>query len=606
MAAACLLSRSVYGPDLMQRDLEYFPLLAESRSTSSACTTKLRLAVIADCATQLLRPLFLALFRRQGIEVELYEGAFGAMEIEARNPASGLYELQPEIVLVLHSVQALRDTWYRRQDPQSFYEEITRRLNSTWDSITSTSRALIIQSTFVAPAERIFGNYERKVGDSLSSAVSLLNSFIVNESTHRGNLLLLDLDGIASWAGRQCWFDERLWELGKSLCALEHLPLVAQNVVDIAVAARGKSVKCVVLDLDNTLWGGVVGDDGPHGIKINSHGEGESFFRFQFFLRELKKRGILLAVCSKNEEANAMRPFRENSEMVLRLEDIVVFVANWSDKPGNIQAIRQQLNIAFDAMLFLDDSPFERASVRALLPEVIVPELPEDHSDWVKSLSEMNLFETASFSTQDAERSGQYLEETRRRTAAETAPSFEAFLQSLDMTMEIERFSREHLGRIVQLLQRSNQFNLTTRRHNQAECEAMMNDVEGCIPLCATLKDRYGDHGLISIVILRPDSSTGVLAVVDWLMSCRVLGRGVEERLMNDVVRRAREKHLHVVQASYVPTAKNAMVKDFYARFGFEKINESDEGLSNWTLEVAAYENRSVRIRAAVEETSTT
>ena len=488
----------------------------------------------------------------------------------------------------------------------SFRDESAQQVTNIWDSIRSNSRALILQSTFVAPIERFFGNYERKVGTTLSSIVSSLNSSIVGEARQRGDVLLLDLEALASWVGRKFWFDERLWVLAKSLCSLDTLPLVAQNIVDIASAAQGHTIKCVVLDLDNTLWGGVVGDDGPHGIRIGAHGDGEPFFRLQCFLRELKHRGILLAVCSKNDEVNALKPFRENPEMVLALEDIVAFVANWNNKPSNIQAIQAQLNIGLDSLLFLDDSPFERESVRALLPQVIVPELPEDTSEWVKYLSQLNLFEVASYSAEDTQRSDLYLQEARRRTAAEAAPTFEAFLQSLEMTIEVGRFVPQHLGRIVQLLQRSNQFNLTTRRHNQAECEAMMLDLNGCIPLYAVLRDRFGDHGLISVAILRPQPEAGVLAITDWLMSCRVLGRGVEEYLINVVVDHARTLRLDTITASYVPTPKNAMVKDFYGRVGFAKSLEAPDGTVERTLQTSSYLDRQVLIRPAVSEASAT
>ncbi|MDP9145268.1 MAG: hypothetical protein M3N43_11325, partial [Actinomycetota bacterium] len=255
------------------------------------------------------------------------------------------------------------------------------------------------------------------------------------------------------------------------------------------------------------------------------------------------------------------------------------------------------LNIGLDSILFLDDNPFERAAVRAMSPEVIVPELPEDPADYVKALVELNLFETTAFSAEDAVRSTLYRQEAQRRLAETTATSFEDYLQSLDMTIEVSRFAPEQLNRITQLLQRSNQFNLTTQRHNQAQCEAMMQDVEGCWPLTATLRDRFGDHGLISVVVARPDRGAGVVVISDWLMSCRVLTRGVEEYLMNDVVERARGLGLGTVTASYVPTAKNAMVKDFYARFDFQKTAEHADGRAEWTLQVDDYKPRPVFIR---------
>lgn len=582
------------------RNLDYFHLLKEAKQVTSSGHKPVRLAVLGDCATQHLIPLLRALFSRHGLAADIYEAPFDAADVEARNPHSGLYKHQPEIVVVLSTVQALRDKFYQRAgSATAFRDETLDRLTSVWDSLRAHSQALLMQSTFVAPFERIFGHYDPQVPTSLSSIVSDVNAAIVTEARTRGNLLLLDLEHLASWVGRRSWFDERMWALAKLPAALEHLPLVAQSIVDVTLATRGRAVKCIALDLDNTLWGGVVGDDGPHGIQIAAHGDGEAFHRFQSFLKELKNRGILLAVCSKNEHENAVRPFEVNAEMVLKLEDITVFVANWENKADNLRRIRDALNIGLDSILFLDDNPFERAAVRAMSPEVMVPELPEDPADYVKALVELNLFETTAFSAEDAARSTLYRQEAQRRMAETTAASFEDYLLSLDMTIEVSRFAPEQINRITQLLQRSNQFNLTTQRHNQAQCEAMMQDVEGCWPLTATLRDRFGDHGLISVVVARPDRGAGVVVISDWLMSCRVLTRGVEEYLMNEVVERARELGMSTVTASYVPTAKNGMVKDFYARFDFQKVVEHPDGRIEWMLQVDQYEPRQVFIRPA-------
>jgi FkbH-like protein len=584
-----------------RQDLDYFQILKEARQPApeGPGRKKIRLAILGDCATQHLSAVLRVLFSRHGLDAEIYEGAFDAAEGEARNPQSGLYQHEPEVVIVMSTVQSLRDKFYQRSgSAASFQEETLSRLAGVWDALRTHSQATVLQTTFVAPFERLFGHYDRQVPGSLSAIVSDLNAAIVSEARAR-NLLLVDLAEVASWVGRRSWFDERLWAIGKLPTALEHLPMVAQGIVDVTLATKGRAVKCIVLDLDNTLWGGVVGDDGPHGIQIATHGDGEAFHRFQSFIKELKNRGILLAVCSKNEHDNAVRPFEVNGEMVLKLEDITVFVANWENKPENIRKIREALNIGLDSMLFLDDNPFERSAVRTLLPEVMVPELPEDPADYVKALVELNLFETTAFSSEDAARSTLYRQEAQRRIAETTAASFEDYLQSLEMTIEVTRFASEQLSRITQLLQRSNQFNLTTQRHNQAQCEAMMNDVEGCLPLTATLRDRFGDHGLISIVVARPDRTADAVVISDWLMSCRVLTRGVEEYLMNHVVEQARGWGLSTIRASYIPTAKNAMVKDFYARFDFRKVTEHPDGRIEWMLPVAEYTPRSVFIRAA-------
>jgi FkbH-like protein len=589
----------------MNLGLDYFGLVKEGAKAlrNPEAPTTLRVALLGDCATQQFVPLLAALFRRRGVAVKVFEGGFDAIELDVYNAGSALYAFNPEVIVLLNSVQSLRDKFYERTgDAADFYERTAQRIGRIWDAIRANTPALVIQSNYVAPAERFFGNYDLKMPAAFPSIVATLNHRIAEESRSRSHVLLNDVEALASWVGRQAWFDERMWSIAKQFCALDHLPAVVQNIVEIVLAARGQVVKCVVLDLDNTLWGGVVGDDGAMGIQISAHGDGEPFYRFQCYLRELKNRGILLAVCSKNEHANAVAPFEQNPEMVLKMRDIAAFVANWENKADNIGRIRETLNIGLDSMVFLDDNPFERNLVRTLLPDVIVPEMPEDPSDYVKAVSALNLFETASYSAEDALRTELYAVAAERRLAESSAQNFEEYLESLDMRIEVGRFTEPQISRIAQLLQRSNQFNLTTHRYNQAQCEAMMADTEHYIPICATLRDRFGDHGLISIVVTQPRPERGVLEITDWLMSCRVLSRGVEEYLMNRVVTDARRLGLTRIRGQYIPTPKNGMVRDFFARFGFEKIRVGEGGAIDWELDPAAYTYRQVFIQPESDE----
>jgi FkbH-like protein len=584
----------------MISNLEYSELARAGRKADLQGLPKLRLALLSDAATQLLVPLLRELFRRGGFAAEIYEAPFAAIELEVFNPSSDLYSFQPDIVVFLNSTQALRAAFFRAGAGSDFVREVEARMAGVWDAIRGNMTALVIQSNYVMPYERLFGNYDLKHAGSWYDSVGEINRRIAFGARERNNVLVNDVNALASWLGHRTWFDERFWDLAKSFCAVEHLPAVAQNITRISLAARGRTVKCIVVDLDNTLWGGVVGDDGVDGIQLSAHGDGEAFHRFQSFLLGLKKRGILLCVCSKNEHAAATRPFEQHPEMVLRKEDITIFVANWENKAENIKRIRDSLEIGYDSMVFLDDSPFERNSVRGILPEVIVPELPEDPADYVKVLSELNLFETASVSTEDSARADLYRTEFERRSAASTFSNFEEYLASLNMRIDVARFEPSRLSRIAQLLQRSNQFNLTTHRYNERECEAMMQDAS-CIPVYGSLRDRFGDHGLISVIVACPDPAENVLEITDWLMSCRVLARGVEEYLMNYIVREAARLNLGLVSGSYIPTAKNAMVKEFFPKFGFQKVGETQDGSTHWRLRVADYGYRKTYIQPEVE-----
>jgi FkbH-like protein len=578
-------------------DLDYQRLVKAARRLSlGEAAAVVKLAILSDCATQQLAILLRALLGEAGLHAEVYEGAFDAIELESCTPGSGLYRFGPDAVIILNSAQAFRAAYSRQTlGASGFVADYVARLVGVWDAIQSHCNAPILQSTFAMPPESHFGNFELNVPTSMRSSVIALNASVVEAARDRIGVLIHDVEAVASWVGRRHFFDDRAWDLWKAPCSLEHLPRVAKNIVDVLLAFRGRVVKCVVADLDDTLWGGVIGDVGLDGIALSAHsgGEGESFVRLQLFLKQLQHRGILLAVCSKNDEAIALMPFLQHPDMVLKREDISVFVANWEDKAAGIRRIRDTLNIGLDSIVFLDDNAFERNLVRELLPEVIVPELPEDPSRVVAFLSELNLFETTSLSSEDRHRAVQYRREAERREARAGCANVQDFLQSLDMRAVVSRFDQFHLPRIAQLMQRSNQFNLCTRRLTEAQCQAMAQD-DAFLPLYATLADRFGDHGLISVVVLERDQEA--LIIRDWLMSCRVLARGVEQFLMNHVVTQAARFGVTRLIGEYIPTAKNAMVRDFFQQFGFTRVSASG---NQWMIDVVAYEARKTFIGLA-------
>jgi FkbH-like protein len=580
--------------------IDYSDLVVADPPEPDSLTRTMRIALIADAATQQFVPVLKTLLARAGIRGEIYEGGFGAIEIEAYNPASDLYRFDPEVVIVLNCVQALRAHFgARKGSPAEFVDQTLARITAVWNQLHTHSRAVIVQSTFALPAERTFGNLDLKVPQSFYSVVSAVNLQIAVAARERSGVLLNDVEFVASWLGRKSFFDDRYWDMWKSFCAIEHLPSVAQNIVDILVAQSGRAVKCIICDLDNTLWGGVIGDEGVNGIRLNAHGDGEAYYRLQLFLRELRRRGVLLAVCSKNEESNAKAPFLEHPDCVLKLSDFASFVANWKDKAHNIRRIQQELNLGFDSLVFIDDNPFERNLVRDTVPDVLVPELPDDPSEYVRFLSELNLFETTSFSAEDLERSEMYTREAERRQAAAEYASVEEFMRSLEMVLEMARFDDFHLPRVSQLFQRSNQFNLTTRRHSEAACAAMMRAPE-LYPIYAKLSDRLGDHGLIGVVVL--ELTDGELAIRDWLMSCRVLARGVEQQMMNQVFLLARKLNASRITGQYIPTAKNGMVRDFFPKFGFRQdAKEGGEpGTTYWQLDPTQYVEQPTFITAVM------
>ncbi len=402
------------------------------------------------------------------------------------------------------------------------------------------------------------------------------------------NVFVIDIAYLQHYLGDSELHDEKLYYIAKMPISTHALPNVAKQVVDVIKAINGTIRKCVVLDLDNTLWGGVIGDDGLENIQIGELGLGHAFSEFQMWLRELRKRGMILAVCSKNEEDTAKQPFLKHPEMILKMEDISIFVANWEDKATNIKHIQSALNIGMDSMVFLDDNPFERNLVKSIIPEITVPDLPEDPAQYLRYIKSLNLFETASYSSADKLRTKQYQEEAVRANLQKQFVSYDDYLKNLEMEAEVRPFDKFHFSRIAQLTQRSNQFNLRTIRYTEQDIERIAKN-DSCITRYYTLKDKFGDYGLISVVIL--DKQQDTLFISEWLMSCRVLKRGMEEFIADNIIQIASENGFSKVAGEYIRTPKNHMVSDIYRRMGF---HESANG--QYEADVNKYENHKTYI----------
>jgi FkbH-like protein len=402
--------------------------------------------------------------------------------------------------------------------------------------------------------------------------------------------LLHDVDSLSSNYGKLAWYDERFYFDSKLPCSPVFLPFYAQSLSSIIGAIKGKSKKCLVLDLDNTLWGGVIGDDGVGGIKLGQGDpDGEAFISFQNYLKRLKARGIILAVCSKNDAENAKSPFYDHEEMVLKLEDISCFVANWQDKASNIKKIAGTLSIGLDSLVFIDDNPVERAIVRRFLPEVAVPEITEDPSDNIKAIEKHRFFELISLSKEDLKRSEMYLNETKRKVKLSKANNLDEYLQSLNMKAIVESINDSNIDRSVQLINKTNQFNLTTKRYQKSEILKIIKD-KSWSTFALRLKDDFGDNGLISVVLTQKNGEK--LAIDTWLMSCRVLNRNVEEFMMSKIYKMAKENKIKTIEGYYWPTKKNKMVKDLFSKFGFEKQNESENESVSWAFDLNKNEDR--------------
>lgn len=532
-----------------------------------------RFALLGDCATQLLATAIRGYALEMNLPLRVFEADYDQIDAQLMDTGSEFYAFAPETVLLYRCTEKLYERFVRTplDARAAFAETEIEKIRAEWARVQHGTKADILFFAFLPMDDGVFGSYALREGSAFPYQLLKLNYLLAEAAREAGNVRLIDLEPIRAHMGYDAFHDPKLYAIAKMPISTQALPAVASRVVDAILARKGRFHKCAIVDLDNTLWGGVIGDDGLEGIQIGELGQGHAFTEFQTWLKELKNRGVMLAVCSKNDEANAKEPFLRHPEMVLKLDDFSAFVANWEDKASNIRRIQKELNIGLDSMVFFDDNPFERNLVRTMLPEVEVPELPEDPAEYTAFARMQNLFDTNSYSDEDRVRTERYLAEKSRTELSAGIDNYDDYLKALGMKAVCAPFDAFHIPRIAQLTQRSNQFNLRTARYSEQEIEEIAANPR-YITRYYTLRDRFGEHGLIAVVIL--EKRENELFVNEWLMSCRVLKRGMEQFIADSILRAAREAGVARVVGEYIPTPKNAMVKDLYASMGFRPLGD--------------------------------
>ena len=555
---------------LLKKDVHSFP--------------KVKVALLGDSATQFLATAIKGSAIIEGYEFELFEADYNQVEPLFINSSSELYSFAPQYIIVFQSTHKLLSK-YNKLRTEEQHTLADNRLEFV-RHICASTQAKIIYFNYPEIDDTIFGSYSNKTQNSFTYQVRKLNYELMILAQEHANLFICDISALQNKLGRDMMFHPSVYISTEMVLSIDALPYVAALAVDIIISLQGKFKKCLILDLDNTVWGGVIGDDGIEKIQLGHElGIGKAFTELQEWALKLKNRGIILAICSKNNEDVAKEPFERHPEMVLRLDDISVFVANWENKADNIRKIQSILNIGFDSMVFLDDNPFERNLVRENLPEVTVPELPEDPAQYLEYLYGLNLFETTTYSNADADRTRQYQVESQRAIAQFSFTNEADFLKSLDMQSEVSIFNNFNTPRVSQLSQRSNQFSLRTIRYTEADIERLASN-SNYHNFSFTLTDKYGDNGLICVIILHNrDSHT--LFVDTWLMSCRVLRRGMEHFTLNTIVSYAKEQQVKHIIGEYIATPKNKLVQNHYIDLGFKDISTEEQYL--YQLDVDNY-----------------
>jgi FkbH-like protein len=566
---------------------------------SRVVTTPLRVAVLGGATTAEFVSILDLFLLREGFEAVFYESEYARFYEEAVVDNQRLKHFKPDATVV-HTTSRNILHWPEANEASASVEKKLdleyERFRSIWDILTTEIGCTVVQNNFDPPSYRILGNSDSVADAGRTSFINRLNLRFAEYAGSRTGLFINDLAYLASLVGLKDWYEQSYWFSYKLAVGPTANVFVAESVAKILRAAYGKTRKCLVLDLDNTLWGGVIGDDGVRNLCMgNETPRGEAYIAFQQYCRELKNRGILLAICSKNDLETAKEGF-SHPDCMLTLEDFAAFEANWEPKPQNLERIAKSLNLGLDSLVFVDDNPAEREIVAAQLPMVAVPDIGEDPARFVEIIDRQGYFEALRLSREDAARTELYAKDRQRQASAAQFKNYDQYLQSLEMQAEIDSFNPYYIERIAQLTNKTNQFNLTTRRFTAAQLQAMVGD-NAYITLYGRLRDKFGDNGVISVIA--GEIKDRELHVLLWLMSCRVLKRGMEAAMMDALAHECINRQLEAIHGYYFKTSRNEMVSNHYGELGFRLVSRSEDA-SIWRLDLAnGYEDRSKFIEVA-------
>ena len=561
-----------------------------------------RIAILGGSTTVEVKNMLELFLLAQGIQPTFYESGYNRYREEVMFESPELWRFKPDIVFIHTTWQNVSEYPELLDSPRDAEDRVRKeltRFESLWEKIHIGLSAVIIQNNFDLPRLRPLGNLEASQSSGRVNFLLKLNAEFVSYAQNHTRFLINDILYLSAEVGLNNWLDYSYWYNFHMALSPTATVALARNVAGIVKSLYGRSKKCLVLDLDNTLWGGVIGDDGVQNLILGrDHPLGEAFADFQRYVKGLQRRGIILAACSKNDIENAKEGF-SHPDSVLKLEDFSSFKASWNPKPENIQQIAAELNIGLDSIVFVDDSPAERSLVAEQLPEIAVPDVGSDVTLFAEIIERERFFEVHQIVADDLNRSAFYSSNTERRVDQAGFANYGEFLASLDMTADIGPFCPVYLERITQLINKTNQFNLTTRRYTSAEVEAISRNPE-FIALYGRLADRFGDNGLVSVLIGRVVDDR--IELDTWLMSCRVLKREFELAMFDALVEQCQARGIHKILGVYVPSKKNSMVAEHYASLGFNRVGGTTEGPDLWHFEVLpAYSPQSRYIRRTVD-----
>ena len=564
--------------------------------------TDTKIAILGGSTTNDIKLVMELFLLDYGIKPSFYESEYNRYYQDAVFPNAELEEFAPQIIYI-HTTNRNITEYPKISDSAETIDELIKnevqKFTTMWTKLEEKYHCPIIQNNFEMPLYRLMGNKEASDIHGKINFINRLNEEFYKYAREHNNFYICDINYISADYGLKKWQEPFYWYMYKYALNVSAIPYLSYNVANIIKSLLGKNKKGFVLDLDNTLWGGIVGDDGVDNLEIGpEESGGQVYTEFQNYIKEHKDLGLVLNIASKNEEENAIAGLN-HPDGVLKPDDFIEIKANWEPKDRNFAHIAKSLTLLPESLVFVDDNPAERAIVAGNLKGVRAPEIGEAHN-YIQTIDRSGFFEVTNLSKDDLNRNEMYKENVKRAKLQASFENYEDYLLSLEMVGTIKRFEPIYTARIAQLSNKSNQFNLTTKRYTQTEIEDIMTD-ESYIPLYGKLVDKFGDNGLVSVVI--GHIVEDICHIDLWLMSCRVLKRDMEFAMMDELVRQCKKKGIKQIKGYYYPTAKNNMVREFYALQGFTKISEDEAGNTEWKFDIMdGYENKNKVIKVEVLE----
>ena len=549
--------------------------LKKSKALKNNFEKKIRISILSSFTLNGIEEIFQVKCNEKKISCSTCLGGYNQYNQEILDPHSQLYQFRPNITfLILDTRSILEDLWYfpysiDEKQRQNFVEKKFKEIENLITIFLKNSNSKLIISNFFIPTNSNYGIFETKSNFGLQKMINTLNNNLQDFIRNLDSVYLFDMNGFISKHGENNVFDPKQFLFGDIKISLDFIPYLVNDLMGYVIATLGMSKRCIVLDLDNTLWGGIIGEDEFDGIKLGSDPSGKAFVEFQKHLLGLHNRGILLAINSKNNFDDAIKVIEEHPDMILKKEHFASIKINWNDKVSNIKEISDELNFGLENFVFFDDDPLNREFMKSSLPQVLTVDLPADPSKYVRTIQEMNEFNLLKITDEDNQRGVMYSQQRDRKTLEKSSDNLEDFLKNMDLKITIKKADSFTIPRISQLILKTNQFNLTTKRYSLEEIQKMSQNDHILIG-CVQVEDKFGDNGITAAFIVEKNGAKEWI-LDTFLLSCRVMGRQIEKSILGYIIKIAKQNNVDKIIANFIPTKKNQPIETFLPDCGFKK-----------------------------------